>query len=66
VTRAKVLEGQLDDSDLTFRELRLIQESFVPILTSAMHPRIRYPDEVRRGEGRSDRGGLLAKSSEAD
>jgi putative nucleotidyltransferase with HDIG domain len=66
VTRAKFLEGQLDDSDLTFRELRLIQESFVPILTSAMHPRIRYPDEVRRGEGRSDRGGLLAKSSEAD
>ncbi|MFH1277417.1 MAG: HDIG domain-containing metalloprotein [Candidatus Eisenbacteria bacterium] len=64
VTNAKFAEGQLDDCDLTFRELRLIQESFVPILTSSMHSRIRYPDEVRREEDRFAVGGLLGKSPE--
>lgn len=64
VTNAKFAEGQLDDCDLTFRELRLIQESFVPILTSSMHSRIRYPDEVRREEDRFAVGGILGKSPE--
>ena len=62
VTNRKFEEGQLDDCDLTFRELRWIQESFVPILTSAMHSRIRYPDEVRREEARFAVGDLLRKS----
>ncbi len=61
VTNAKFMEGQLDDCDLSFRELRLIQESFVPILTSALHSRIRYPDEVRREEGRFALGDLFGK-----
>jgi hypothetical protein len=61
VTNAKFMEGQLDDCDLTFRELRSIQESFVPILTSALHSRIRYPDEVRREEGRFALGDLFGK-----
>ena len=62
VTNRKFEEGQLDDCDLTFRELRWIQESFVPILTSAMHSRIRYPDEVRLEEARFAVGDLLRKS----
>jgi putative nucleotidyltransferase with HDIG domain len=61
VTNAKFEEGQLDDCDLTFRELRKIQEAFVPILTSAMHSRIRYPDEIRREEARFAVGDLLRK-----
>ncbi|MBN1825278.1 MAG: HDIG domain-containing protein [Candidatus Eisenbacteria bacterium] len=64
VTDAKFRENQLDECDLTFRELRAIQESFVPILTSAMHSRIRYPDEVRREEARFAVGDLLRKSPE--
>ena len=62
VTNTKFVENQLDDCDLTFRELRLIQESFVPILTSSLHSRIRYPDEVRREEARFAVGDLLRKS----
>jgi hypothetical protein len=61
VTNAKFMEGQLDDCDLSFRELRLIQESFVPILTSALHSRIRYPDEVKREEGKVALGDLFGK-----
>ncbi len=62
VTNAKFEQGQLDDCDLTFRELRLIQESFVPILTSSMHSRIRYPDELKREERQIAVGDLFRKS----
>lgn len=61
VTRAKFDEGQLDECDLTFRELRLIQESFIPILTSSMHSRIRYPDETKSEEARLAVGDYLRK-----
>lgn len=61
VTNRKFREGQLDDCDLTFRELRLIQGSFIPILTSSLHSRIRYPDEIRREETQLAVGDLLRK-----
>lgn len=37
-----VEEGQLDDSDLTFRDLRKISETFTRILTGIFHRRIEY------------------------
>lgn len=61
VTRAKFDEGQLDECALTFRDLRLIQESFIPILTSSMHSRIRYPDETKSEEARLAVGDYLQK-----
>ncbi len=64
VTNRKFEEGQLDDCDLTFRELRLIQGSFIPILTSSLHSRIRYPDEMRREEAQLAVGDLLRKPPE--
>ena len=61
VTRAKFDEKQLDECALTFRDLRLIQESFIPILTSSMHSRIRYPDETKSEEARLAVGDYLRK-----
>lgn len=66
VTNRKFTEGQLDDCDLTFRELRLIQGSFIPILTSSLHSRIRYPDEMRREETQLAVGDLLRKPPKKD
>jgi len=37
-------EGQLDESELTFKELTLLSESFSRILTGIFHQRIAYPD----------------------
>jgi hypothetical protein len=37
-------EGQLDDTRLTLRDLRLITDSFVRTLQGSYHPRIRYPE----------------------
>jgi cyclic-di-AMP phosphodiesterase PgpH len=40
----KLTDGQLDESDLTFKDISRIKESFVRTLTSMLHARIEYPD----------------------
>ncbi len=40
-------EGQLDESDLTFRELKKINETFTRILTGIFHRRIEYQQPSR-------------------
>ena len=39
----RVDDGQLDESSLTFHELKTVQESFIETLTGVYHPRIAYP-----------------------
>ncbi len=43
VIAERVSEGQLDDSDLTLRDLKTIAESFKATLRGIYHPRIEYP-----------------------
>ncbi|MGE5179871.1 MAG: HD family phosphohydrolase [Bacteroidota bacterium] len=52
---ARVKDGQLDESPITFEDLAQIRESFIPILTALFHARVHYPGspanddrEVRR------------------
>ncbi|MFZ5801854.1 MAG: HD family phosphohydrolase [Candidatus Omnitrophota bacterium] len=40
----KFIDGQLDECNLTLRELHKIQESFVQNLNAILHTRIRYPE----------------------
>lgn len=42
----RVAEGQLDESDLTLRDLKRVRSVFVSVLQSVYHPRIRYPEGV--------------------
>ncbi len=46
-------EGQLDESELTFKDLHKLGENFHRILTGLFHQRIGYPDAARPGQ--SDR-----------
>ena len=48
-------EGQLDESELTFRDLHYLSESFQRILTGIFHQRIVYPEKLRgvAGKGRN-------------
>jgi len=41
--RAKIDDGQLDESPITFRDLATIEEAFMTVLTGAFHERIEYP-----------------------
>ncbi len=40
-------EGQLDESDLTFKDLHKLSDSFARILTGLFHQRIVYPERPR-------------------
>ncbi len=51
---ARVEDGQLDESPITFEDLAKARESFIPILTALFHARVHYPgasitEEKRRG-----------------
>jgi putative nucleotidyltransferase with HDIG domain len=45
--KAKVDEGQLDESDLTLRDLEEIREAFLNVLQGVFHPRVKYPEPVK-------------------
>ena len=40
----RVAEGQLDDCDLTLRDVQRIKDAFRAILIGMYHPRIEYPE----------------------
>jgi hypothetical protein len=40
----RLSESQLDEADLTMRELAIIRASFISTLRGLYHPRLRYPD----------------------
>jgi putative nucleotidyltransferase with HDIG domain len=42
----RVDDGQLDESSLTFAELKTVQASFIETLTGVYHPRIAYPPPI--------------------
>ena len=44
----RVAEGELNDSNLTFRELQTTKEVFLQVLQGVHHPRIQYPELVKQ------------------
>jgi putative nucleotidyltransferase with HDIG domain len=44
IIRERLEDGQLDECDLTFRDLDRVAQTFTRILTSMFHPRIEYPE----------------------
>ncbi len=45
VVRRKFLEGELDESELTLKDLDKITKAFIRILTAVFHARINYPKD---------------------
>lgn len=44
---AQLADGQLDESDLTLRDLRGIKDAFVRLLSGMLHSRIEYPELLK-------------------
>lgn len=71
IVNKRLADGQLDECDLTFRELAEIRESLVRNLCSIYHGRIRYPDdedesqkeELRDEAGDEGESGSSARAS---
>ncbi|MGC9335075.1 MAG: HDIG domain-containing metalloprotein, partial [Anaerolineae bacterium] len=45
--KARLDDGQLDESDLTLRDLKEIQAAFLSVLKGVFHPRVKYPAPVK-------------------
>jgi hypothetical protein len=54
IVDARVEDGQLDDADLTLKNIAQIKEAFVQQLLGMYHSRIKYPDNVVPMEGRRE------------
>ena len=44
--RDRLDKQQLDESNLTLKELKIIGDSFVKVLTGIYHQRVEYPDNL--------------------
>ena len=51
VIEARLAEGQLDECDITLKDLDLIRRTFISILEGIYHPRIEYPGGTPQGNG---------------
>ena len=49
--REKLIENQLDNSELTLKDLNTIAESFTRILTGIYHQRVDYPEDIEEEMG---------------
>jgi membrane-associated HD superfamily phosphohydrolase len=45
VSESRLDDGQFDDSGLTLRELRTVENSLIKSLTAIYHSRVKYPDQ---------------------
>ena len=49
VVEEKFIDGQLDECDLTLKDLNKIRSSFVHVLTGIHHMRVAYPEKAEEG-----------------
>lgn len=54
--REKLIENQLDNSELTLKDLNIIAESFTRILTGIYHQRVDYPEDIEEEMGAKKNG----------
>ncbi len=62
----KIEKGQLDNSDLTFKDIKIIKESFVTILAGYYHSRIEYPNQSINDEEDDDKNKTEDKNKMED
>jgi hypothetical protein len=58
VVRGKLADGQLDECDLTLKDLYAIENAFLDVLSGVYHERVEYPDlrAVEAGAGADANG----------
>ena len=53
----KFIDGQLDECDLTLKDMHQIADSFVRVLTGVFHTRLDYPDTDKKTSGEGEING---------
>ena len=57
VIRERLNDGQFDECDLTLKNLTIIGDVYIRILSGMFHSRIEYPDSVKEIERKKDKDG---------
>lgn len=52
IIKGRFTAGELDECDLTLRDLHKIQEAFLPVLQASRHQRVPYPWQVRKPQAK--------------
>ncbi|MDT0633008.1 HD family phosphohydrolase [Rubrivirga litoralis] len=65
IVAARVADGQLDESSLTFSDLRRIKGTFHQLLCGIYHFRVKYPDQAEEPEVGAASGDGAAPEAEA-
>ncbi|SDF24292.1 hypothetical protein SAMN05660235_00906 [Sporolituus thermophilus DSM 23256] len=66
IIRERLYDGQLDDCNLTLRELNVIGDVFIRVLSSVFHKRIEYPDVKGLREEKTKSGNSNKQSPRED
>lgn len=61
IIRERLHDGQLDECNLTLRDLNTIGDAYIRILSSMFHTRIEYPDAIKELERRKSKNGNCVK-----
>jgi hypothetical protein len=64
IIKEKLDSGQLDESDLTLKDLDIIADAFLDILSGIFHQRIEYPDLEQEMKGGKNHDGSDRKQAE--
>jgi hypothetical protein len=59
IIRERMEEGQFDECDISLRDLRIVEDSFVQALSAIYHPRVEYPEPTRRELEARGRGAIV-------
>ena len=51
----KFIDGQLDECDLTLKEIELIAQSFTRVLSAMYHSRVKYPEKKNGSDSRNQK-----------
>ncbi|GIV61148.1 MAG: 7TM receptor with intracellular metal dependent phosphohydrolase [Rhodothermaceae bacterium] len=62
IIRARLDDGQLEDSELTFRDLTIIKQTFLSMLMAIYHVRVKYPGQ----EKTQDEEGTTKKETQGE
>lgn len=57
IIRERLNDGQLDDCNLTLRDLNIIGDVFIRVLSSMFHSRIEYPEALKELERKKAKNG---------
>ncbi|GBD28277.1 Cyclic-di-AMP phosphodiesterase PgpH [bacterium HR31] len=60
IVHERLEDGQLDECDLTFRDLERITQVFTRLLVSMFHPRLEYPEASLEAHRRRRQRGVGA------